>query len=328
MISVSLARRRARFARATPCFVWLLALGACSDTDSSVRDAAQTSDTPENETPDAALGTDDPDAASLDDAGADVRMPTDAGRESPDASASDAGVRLPPLNAGLDYQLGGAYTPPTGVGIVSRDRNEKPAVGLYNICYVNGFQAQPDEKDFWLQQHPDLVLRDQAGKPVIDPDWDEMLLDVSSADKRTRLAQIEADWIAGCAEHGFDAVEVDNLDSYARSGGRIREADAVAFMALLSGHAHDHGLAIAQKNSAEIVGQRKQMGTDFAVSEECMHYKECDTYVGAYGRNVLIIEYVRADFDAACKSYPNYAIVLRDHELVSKGSAGYVYDGC
>ena len=42
----------------------------------------------------------------------------------------------------------------------------------------------------------------------------------------------------------------------------------------------------------------------------------------------MIVEYLRADFDAACKSYPNYSIVLRDRDLVSKGSAGYVYDGC
>ena len=59
-----------------------------------------------------------------------------------------APVALPPPNAGLDYQLGGAYPPPGDVKIVSRDRTDAPAPGLYNICYINGFQAQPNEEDF------------------------------------------------------------------------------------------------------------------------------------------------------------------------------------
>jgi hypothetical protein len=85
--------------------------------------------------------------------------------------------RLPYANAPFDYQIGGDYPPPSGVMIVSRDREGSPAPGLYNICYVNGFQAQPSEESFWLDDHPELVLRDAAGDPVIDADWDEMLLD-------------------------------------------------------------------------------------------------------------------------------------------------------
>ena len=102
------------------------------------------------------------------------------------ALGSDAGtgmLRLPPANASLDYQLGGAYTPPDGVQIVSRDRTESPAPGLYNICYINGFQVQQAEESFWLDEHPDLVLRDGSGDPVVDADWDEMLIDVSTPEK-------------------------------------------------------------------------------------------------------------------------------------------------
>src|SRR5690349_4243867 len=75
---------------------------------------------------------------------------------------------LPPVNAGVDYQLGGAYPPPAGVEVVSRDRNAAPAAGIYNICYVNGFQIQPDEEQMWMDQYPDLILRDGNGDPVID----------------------------------------------------------------------------------------------------------------------------------------------------------------
>lgn len=243
--------------------------------------------------------------------------------------AADPGtVELPPLNAGLDYQLGGGYAPADSVKIVSRDRKDKPAAGLYNICYVNGFQAQQEENDFWLKDHPDLVLRDQAGKPVIDQDWNEMLFDVSTAAKRDALAQVMGEWIAGCAQAGFAAVEVDNLDSYSRSGGRLKEDDAVTFVRLLADSAHAHGLAIAQKNASELVGRRKEMGTDFVVAEECNRYSECDDYRAGYEDHVLVIEYRRSDFQTGCGKYPQLSIVLRDVDLVKPGDSAYVFDGC
>src|SRR5262247_2141813 len=84
----------------------------------------------------------------------------------PDGGAVDGGaadaragmLTLPPENAGLDYQLGGAYPPPSGVQIVSRDRTASPAAGLYSICYVNGFQIQPGEAASWMKDHADLIL--------------------------------------------------------------------------------------------------------------------------------------------------------------------------
>ncbi|MCC6215593.1 MAG: endo alpha-1,4 polygalactosaminidase [Polyangiaceae bacterium] len=244
------------------------------------------------------------------------------------SGAGGAGFALPPSNGGLDYQLGGAYPPPAGVTIVSRDRTAAPAVGLYNLCYVNGFQIQPDEESLWLTQHPELILRDGAGDPIVDPDWDEMMIDVGTVAKRTAVAAIVGPWIAGCAASGFDAVEIDNLDSFSRSGGRLTEDDAVAAMRLFADVAHAEGLAIAQKNSAELVGRRGEMGTDFVVAEECNRWSECEVYTGAYGDAVLVIEYRRADFDQGCASFPNLSIVLRDLNLVTPSSGSYVYDGC
>ena len=62
--------------------------------------------------------------------------------------------QLPPHNANVDYQLGGAYAPPTGVEIVSRDRHATPAAALYSICYVNGFQIQPNEEALLARRVP------------------------------------------------------------------------------------------------------------------------------------------------------------------------------
>ena len=252
----------------------------------------------------------------------------------PSGDAGDAGRdggraprRFAP-DVSFDYQLGGAYPPPAGVELLVRDRKDRPAPGRYNVCYVNGFQTQPDERDFWTREHPDLVLRDEGGQPVVDPDWDEWLLDVTTAAKRRRLATIVGDWIARCADDGFDAVEIDNLDSYSRSGGRISEDDAVAFLALLSARAHAVGLAIAQKNAAELLPRRDEMGTDFAVVEECNRYDECDAFARAYADRILVVEYRRRDFDRGCRRYPGLSIVLRDRDLRTPDQPGYVYDGC
>jgi len=245
----------------------------------------------------------------------------------PDLDAP-AGVALPPGDGALDYQLGGPYDPPAGVAIVSRDRTAPIAAGLYNICYVNGFQIQPGEEAMWMTDHPDAILRDAGGQPVIDTEWNEILIDVSTEAKRAEVAAVVGDWIAGCADAGFAAVEIDNLDSFSRSQGLLVENDAVAMMGLLSAAAHGRGLAIAQKNSAELVARRAELGTDFVVAEECNRFDECDVYRASYGEHVLMIEYRRPDFSKGCAAYPAASIVLRDLELVTPADPGYVYEGC
>ncbi|KAB2895726.1 MAG: endo alpha-1,4 polygalactosaminidase, partial [Kofleriaceae bacterium] len=199
---------------------------------------------------------------------------------------------------------------------------------VYNICYVNGFQIQPDEEAFWTAQHPELILRDAQGQPVIDADWDEMLIDVSTPAKRQAVAAIVDEWIAGCGVAGYAAIEIDNLDSFSRSQGLLTEEDAVAAMRLFADSAHARELAVAQKNSAELVGRKADMATDFVVAEECNRYDECDVYTGAYGDHVIVIEYRQADFDAGCSGFPDLSIVLRDRDLVTQGAAGYVFAGC
>jgi hypothetical protein len=242
--------------------------------------------------------------------------------------AGGAAVKLPPANAKFDYQIGGAYPPPSGVTVVSRDRGDAPAAGLYNICYVNGFQIQTGEANSWLTGHPDLILRDAGGQPVIDPNWDEMLMDTSTAPKREALLQIVGPWIDGCASRGFDAVEFDNLDSYSRSKGLLVQDNNVAFMGALSARAHAAGLAAGQKNASELVPRAASLGTDFAVTEECQHYNECDVYRQAYGTRVFDIEYERRYFDSACSAEPDLSVVLRDLDVTPSGSATYVFDAC
>ncbi|MBK6044917.1 endo alpha-1,4 polygalactosaminidase [Streptomyces sp. MBT55] len=235
----------------------------------------------------------------------------------------------PTANAAFDYQIGGAYTPPTGVKALSRDRGAKPAKGLYNICYVNAFQTQPDALGWWEKNNPDLLLRDADGDLVNDEAWGEALLDTSTAGKRTRLAKIVGGWISGCATSGFQAVEPDNLDSYERSDGLLTRAHNAAFAKLLADRAHTAGLAIGQKNTTDLLGQRTKIGFDFAVAEECGRYDECADYASAYGNKVFVVEYTDRDFAKACSSVgAKVSVVRRDLDVVPAGRPGYAFRTC
>jgi hypothetical protein len=238
------------------------------------------------------------------------------------ADSAVGAVRLPPRHAGFDYQIGGAYPPPPGVRIVSRDRTASPAPGLYNICYVNAFQAQPDELASWPA---DLLLRDKNGKVVVDEDWDEALLDIRTPARRERVAARIDKWIDDCAGKGFDAVEPDNYDSYTRSRHLLTANDATAFITLLSRHAHARQLAIAQKNTLELAGLRKQTGLDFAVAEECAEYDECGRYAKAFDDRVVVVEYSDSGLRKALAGFGDrLSIVRRDVAVSTPGSKGYV----
>jgi hypothetical protein len=244
-----------------------------------------------------------------------------------EAAAAPAAVSLPPAHAGFDYQIGGAYPPPAGVSVVSRDHDDAPTAGLYNICYVNAFQVQPGAEGDW---DSDLLLHDANGEVVYDQDWGEALLDTSTAAKRRRIADTVDGWIDECAAKGYQAIEPDNYDSYSRSEKLLTSAEAEAYITLLSAHAHSDGLAIAQKNTSEIarIG-RDEIGFDFVVAEECFEWDECDVYADVYDNRVMVIEYERSYFDGACRAFGGrLAIVLRDVPVSAPGSRGYQYDSC
>ena len=257
-------------------------------------------------------------------------------------AAAAADVSLPPANRQFDYQLGGAYAPAGDVGIVVRDRFASPAAGRYNICYVNAFQTQPPDADWWKKNHPDLLVR-KNGAYIADPGWpDEYLLDTSTPRKRDALLSIVGSWIDKCARDGFNAVEADNLDSWTRSRSVLNKEANVAFAARLAERAHAKGLAIAQKNASELASLGQSIGFDFAIAEECQVWSECDDYMAVYGTSVFEIEYSdnRSDangnpvspisiYKAACAARGSkISIIYRDREVKPAGSPEYEYRAC
>ncbi|UJP10641.1 endo alpha-1,4 polygalactosaminidase [Microbacterium sp. KUDC0406] len=230
---------------------------------------------------------------------------------------------------GVDYQLGTPYDAPSGTAIVARDRLAPPEPDTFSICYINAFQTQPGELGDWPA---DTLLRSD-GETVRDPDWpDEVLLDLGDAGARHLVVEHVGGWIRGCGERGFDAVELDNLDSFTRSGGAFDADAAVQTATTLVGVAHDAGLLAGQKNAAEHSSRmREEAGFDFAIAEECAAFEECSAYADVYGENVIDIEYpdTQGDFPGTCAAgiLPERT-VLRDRLLVAPGEKGYLLERC
>ena len=228
----------------------------------------------------------------------------------------------PPADARFDYQIGEAYRPPAGVRVVSRDWSARPPRRGYAICYVNAFQSQPG-----IPWPAELVLHRE------DPGWPgEFLVDISTGARRRAAAAVVQPMIEACARKGFDAVEYDNLDSWTRVPHLpFGKRDALAYAARITRNAHALGLAVAQKNTAELTRRqaRRRVRFDFAIAEECGRYRECDAYRRVYGDRVIAIEYRRRDFRAACRAaVRRISVVLRDRNVTAPGSRTYRYDEC
>ncbi|WP_338403145.1 endo alpha-1,4 polygalactosaminidase [Arthrobacter bussei] len=239
-----------------------------------------------------------------------------------------AAAEARPFPAGVpwDYQLGGSYPPAEGTGVVVREVSDGPADGVYSICYVNAFQTQPDASSGWLADGLVLTI---DGEPLADPDWpDEFLLDTGTEAKRTAIADRTGAVLRECADRGFDAVELDNLDSYVRSEGRLVLDDNRALATALVAAAQRLGLLVGQKNAAEDTAELAGAGFDFAIAEQCVEFGECGEYAAQYGDAVLAVEYPGPTTDACADGDRPSSTVVRDRELSRPGDVGYLFRRC
>ncbi|MGV8969806.1 MAG: endo alpha-1,4 polygalactosaminidase [Microbacteriaceae bacterium] len=273
-------------------------------------------------------------------------------------AAANIAYTLPPANGKWDYQIGGPYTPTTGVQVVSRDRMVAPVPGLYNICYVNVMQTQPNESGqsttnppygttaWWLLNHPNVVLKNAAGVPIVDTQWNEVVFDVRTAAQRTELASVQKPWIQACKDAGYQAIEPDNIDAEVRSSGYLTHADVREYMKLLVPYAHSIGMAIGQKNAitsgsgangAEwstdgpsfVTVNGVTQGFDFAVAEECGAYAECAAFVNMYGGRVFVVEYTASGFTKGCNAWKNQlSVIQRNVDVRPSSASGYIYKEC
>ena len=93
------------------------------------------------------------------------------------------------------------------------------------------------------------------------------------------------------------------------------------------------GLAIAQKNAAELAGAGHRLGFDFAIAEECQPYGECDPLPQRVRHRVIEIEYPdnggQRNLDQACRLRGDrISIVYRDRNVTPAGQPGFLERRC
>lgn len=179
---------------------------------------------------------------------------------------------VPPPGATWQWQLTGPVDTTVDADVYDLDGGETSAgtvaalhrAGRRVICYVDAGAAEeyrPDRGAF-----PDDVLGGSGGFPG------ERLLDVRRLDV---LRPIMAARFDECREKGFDAVEADLVDGYARdSGFPLTAADQLTYNRMLADLAHERGLSIGLKNDLDQVAELVDH-FDFAVNEQCFQYGEC-----------------------------------------------------
>lgn len=159
------------------------------------------------------------------------------------------------------------------------------ATGKKVICYFSAGSYEPDRPD--AGQFPAAVRG-----AVLDGWPDERWLDVRAAAVRAIMtARLELARTKGC-----DAVEPDNVDGFDNvTGFGLTAPHQLDYLRFLASAAHDRGLSIGLKNALALIPQL--VGTfDWALSEECFTYQECDALTPfiAAGKAVFHAEYVAA----------------------------------
>jgi hypothetical protein len=93
-----------------------------------------------------------------------------------------------------------------------------------------------------------------------------------------------------CARKGFDAIELDDIDSFeppSTSGFNLTPGDAQNFLAYVDNEVHRQGMTVLWKNTG-ILSWWGRDYSDGAVVEECYTYGECLSSQVAGGTNVGI----------------------------------------
>ena len=214
-------------------------------------------------------------------------------------TAEAAGVFAPPANGGYDSQLGGAYPPAAGVTVVSRDREEAPAVGLYSICYVNAFQTQALEAGWWKQNNLSAAAAHGLGSLCRGRQ-------LAGRDPARHVERGEARCDPG-HRRSMDRADAPPTGSR-RSSPQSLQLDPLARQATPSDRSADgaHDLRSRapqwprrrpEERRRTRRSGRRLGGLDFAVVESCRQFDECDGYMAVYGDRVFAIEYPAADAD-------------------------------
>jgi hypothetical protein len=206
-------------------------------------------------------------------------------------AASDAGWWQPQQRLTWFWQLQGRVNNTKPVAAYDIDGFENSASevaalhaeGKHVICYIDVGTAEDWRPDYG--SFPEAVL----GAP--DQGWPgERWLDIRQLGVLEPIMQKRFQM---CEEKGFDAVEPDNIEAYANeSGFPITAQQQLPYNEWVASAVHGLGMAVFQKNDPEQTRELQPL-FDGALSEQCVQYRECESYEPylSAGKPVIDAEY-------------------------------------
>ncbi|KAF2193910.1 glycoside hydrolase family 114 protein [Zopfia rhizophila CBS 207.26] len=182
------------------------------------------------------------------------------------------------------YELDMFYTPEATI-------RKMKELGQRSICYFSAATAEN-----WRDDYDEF---DRSDMGIELPDWPgERYLDI----RKPKVFEVVKKRIDLAAKKGCDAIEPDNVDVYSNDPGfnpPIEPGDTVKYLHKVSEYARNKGMSVGIKNCIEILGDIFY-DVDFAISEECVQYKNCTAYSnfttapqpGTEAKPVFEVEYV------------------------------------
>ena len=189
--------------------------------------------------------------------------------------------------------------------------------GVKTICYISIGTWEEYRAD--ADQFPEAVLGKQPGR------WpEERYLDVRQLDKLLPIMEAR---VQECADKGFQAIEMDNMDvSDNDTGFPIKQREAVTYLRAIAEMARTRGLEVAQKNAPGLIEELVDE-MDFIIVESCYKWEWCHMTAPylAQGKDVLAVEYEPEDLDweAICEDAKRRGIhlLLKQYEVTAGGKA-------
>ena len=189
--------------------------------------------------------------------------------------------------------------------------NELHAKGRRVICYIS-VGSWEDWRSDQDQFPPEILGKEYEGWPG------EKWLDIRQIEQLAPILRARLDL---CKAKGFDAVEPDNMEIYTNDTGfPLTYADQLRFALWLADEAHQRGLAIGQKNAADMVADLVNV-FDFAITEDYFYYGMAETmlpYIQT-GKPVFAAEYtdLPGDFESFCRQSAQlgFSTILKNREL-------------
>jgi hypothetical protein len=182
----------------------------------------------------------------------------------------------PSAGTSWQWQLQGAIDVNVDADVFDIDMDQSANVvadlharGKKVICYVNVGAWERYRSD--AGSFPGSVLGS-----VYDGYPDERWLDIR---RISVLAPIMRARFDKCRQKGFDAIEPDNMDGYAQNSGfPLTYQQQLAYNRWVAAEVHARGMAVGLKNDTDQAADLEP-SFDFAVSEQCFQYQECESWL-------------------------------------------------